>query len=68
VFHPLDDSEPPLLYLPSTGIASLESAISGSCQQSLAGICNSVCIWWLIMGGVVSARSFLPSHLQTLSL
>jgi hypothetical protein len=38
VFHPIDDCEHPLLYLPGTGIASLESAISGSCQQNLAGI------------------------------
>jgi hypothetical protein len=45
VFHPIDDSEPPLLYLPGTGIASLQSTISGSCRQNLADICNSVCIW-----------------------
>jgi hypothetical protein len=37
----------PLLYLPGTGIASQETAISGSCQQNLAGICNSVWVWWL---------------------
>jgi hypothetical protein len=49
VFHPIADCEHPLLYLPGTGIASQESAISGSCQQNLAGICNSVCFWWLIM-------------------
>jgi hypothetical protein len=49
VFHPIDDSEHPLLSFPGTGIASQESAISGSCQQNLAGICNCVCIWWLIM-------------------
>jgi hypothetical protein len=42
VFHPIDDCEHPLLYLPGTGIASQETAISGSCQQDLAGICNSV--------------------------
>jgi hypothetical protein len=42
VFHPIDDCENPLLYLPGTGIASQETAISGSCQQNLAGICNSV--------------------------
>ena len=42
MFHPIDDSEPPLLYLPGTGIASLEYAISGSCRQNLAGICNCV--------------------------
>jgi hypothetical protein len=30
VFHPIDDSEHPLLYLPGPVIASQESAISGS--------------------------------------
>ena len=38
-------------------------------QQNLAGICNSVCIWWLIMGwirgGAVSGWSFLLSQLRT---
>jgi hypothetical protein len=47
VFHPIDDSEH--LYFPGTGITSQKSAISGSCQQNLAGICNFVCVWWLIM-------------------
>jgi hypothetical protein len=42
VFHPIDDCEHPLLYLPGTAIASEEIAISGSCQQNLSGICNSV--------------------------
>jgi hypothetical protein len=50
VFHLIDDCEHPLLYLPGTGKASQETDISGSFQQNLAGICNSVCIWWLIMG------------------
>jgi hypothetical protein len=50
MFHPIDDCEHPLLYLPGTGIASQEIAISGYGQQNLAGICNSVCVWWLIMG------------------
>jgi hypothetical protein len=40
VLHPIDDCEHPLLYLPGTGIASHETAISGSLQQNLAGICN----------------------------
>ena len=35
VFHLVDDSKHPLLYLPGTGITS---PISGSCQQNLAGI------------------------------
>ena len=52
VFHAIDDCEHPLLYLPGTGIASQETAISGSCQQNLAGICNSVWVWWLFMGWI----------------
>ena len=48
VFHLIADCEHPLLYLPGTGIASQDTAISGSFQQNLAGICNSVCVWWLI--------------------
>ena len=43
MFHPVDDCEHPLLYLRGTGIASQETAMSGSCQQNLAGICNSCC-------------------------
>jgi hypothetical protein len=52
VFHPIDDCEHPLLCLPGTGIASQETAISGSFQPNLAGVCNSVCVWWLIMGWI----------------
>ena len=35
MFHPIVDCEHPLLYLPGTGIASQDSAISGSCPQKL---------------------------------
>jgi hypothetical protein len=52
VFHSINDCEYPLLYLPGTGIASQGTAISGSFQQNLAGICNSVWVWWLIMGWI----------------
>jgi hypothetical protein len=41
VFHPIGDCGHPLLYLPGTGMASQETAISGSFQQNLTGICNS---------------------------
>jgi hypothetical protein len=34
VLCPIDDCEHPLLYFPGTGIASQETAILGSCQQS----------------------------------
>ena len=68
MFNSVDDYEHLLLYSPGTGIASEEIAISGSCQQNLAGICNCVCVWWLIItwipDGAVFAWSFLPSHLQ----
>jgi hypothetical protein len=54
VFHPIDDYEHPLLYLPGTGIASPEIDISESFQQNLAGICNSgFVVWWLIVGWIV---------------
>jgi hypothetical protein len=52
VIHPIADCEHLLLCLPGTGIASHETAISGSFQQNLAGVCNCVCVWWLIMGWI----------------
>ena len=51
VFHPIDDCGHPLLYFPGTGIDS-ETAISGSYQKNIAGICNSVWFWWLFMGWI----------------
>ena len=49
VLSPVDGCEHPLLYLSSTGRASQETAISGSCQQALlASTIVSVfgnCIW-----------------------
>jgi hypothetical protein len=62
VFHPIADCEHPLLCLPGTGIASQETAISGSFQQNLAGICNSVCVWWLIMGWIPRWDSLWMVH------
>jgi hypothetical protein len=62
MFHPIDDCKHPLLYLPGTGIASHKAAISGSFQQNLAGICNSVCIWWLIMGWIPGWGSLWMVH------
>jgi hypothetical protein len=44
----MDDCEHPFLYL--SGRASQETAISGSCQQALVGIHNTVWVWWLCMG------------------
>jgi hypothetical protein len=52
VFHPMDGSEHPLLYLSGTGRDSQETAISGSCQQALDGIHNSVWVRCLYMGWI----------------
>jgi hypothetical protein len=52
VLHPIADCEHPLLCLPGTGITSQETAISGSFQQNLAGVCNGVSVWRLIMGWI----------------
>jgi hypothetical protein len=57
VFHPIDDCDHPLLCLSGTSIASQETAISGFFQQNLAGLCNSVCVWWLIMGWIPGCGS-----------
>jgi hypothetical protein len=62
MFHPIDDCEHPLLYFPSTGIASQDTAISESFQQNLAGIGNSVCVWWLIMGWTPMSGSLWIVH------
>ena len=62
VFHPIDDCEHPLLYLPGTGIVSQETSISESFQQNLASICNSVCIWLLIMGWIPEWGSLWMAH------
>jgi hypothetical protein len=68
VLSPMDGCEYPPLYLSGTGRASQETAISGSCQQALLGIHNSVWVWCLYMGWVnlwmafpsVSAPHFVP--------
>jgi hypothetical protein len=52
VFHPIADYEHPLLCLPGTGIASQETAISGSFQQNLA--CDPM-VWSYECSGVVLA-------------
>ena len=58
VLRPMDDCEHPLLYLPDTGRASQKTALSGSCQQALFGICNSVWVWWLFMKWIPRWGSF----------
>ena len=67
------DYEHPPLYLSGSDRASQETAISGSCQQALLGIQNSVWVWCLYMGWIprwdslwmaflsVSAPHFVPA-------
>ena len=63
VLRPMDGCEHPLLYLPGTGRASQETAISGSCQLSLVGICLvsgfGGGLWDGSPGGEVSGWTFL---------
>ena len=49
---PIDGCEHSLLYLSGSGKTSQETAISGSFQQALVGIPNSVWFWWLFMGWI----------------
>jgi hypothetical protein len=60
--------EHPLLYLPDTGTVSQETAISGSCQQALVGICLvsgfGDCLWGGSPTGTVSGWSFLQALFQ----
>jgi hypothetical protein len=46
----MDGCKHPFLYLSGTDRASQDTAISGSCQQALIGIHNSVWVWWLFYG------------------
>jgi hypothetical protein len=62
VFHPIGNYEHPHLCLPGTGISPQETALSGSFQQDLAGICNRVCVWWLIMGWIPGWGSLWLVH------
>ena len=45
VLSPMVGWKHPPLYLSGSGRASEETTISGSCQQALLGIHNSVCVW-----------------------
>ena len=72
MYHPIDDCEYPLLYLPGTGIASQEIAIPGSCQKILLAYAIlsgfGGCLWDASPGGAVSGWPFLFSHLQNVSV
>jgi hypothetical protein len=52
VTHPIADCEHPLLCLLGPGVVSQETTISGSFQQNLGSVCNSVSVWKLIMGWI----------------
>ena len=45
------DGEHPRLYWSGSGRTSQETAISGSCQQAILGISNSVWVWCLMWDG-----------------
>jgi hypothetical protein len=62
VFHPIADCEHPLVCLSVPCITSQESAISGSFQQNLAGVCNGVSIWGLIMEWIPRYDSHYMVH------
>jgi hypothetical protein len=74
VLSPMNGCEPPILYLSGTGRASQETAISGSCQQALVRIHNSVWVCELHIGCISwwdshwmafpsgSARSFVTAY------
>jgi hypothetical protein len=72
VSQPVNDCKHPFLYLPGTGIASPERAMSGSCSKILLEIAIvsgfHICIWDGSLGGTVSEWFFLLSHLWTLTL
>jgi hypothetical protein len=50
MLSPMVGCEHPPLYLSGSGRASQETSISGSCQQELFGIHNSVWVWRLYVG------------------
>jgi hypothetical protein len=57
VFSPMVGFEHPHLYWSGSGRASQETAVSGSCQQALLGISNSVWVWCLHLGWIPSWSS-----------
>jgi hypothetical protein len=68
VIHPITDCEHPLLCLLGPGIVSQETAISGSFQQNLVSVCNSVSVWKLIMGWIPGYGSPSFRHSSKLCL
>ena len=62
MLSPMVGCEHPPLYLSGSGRASHETAISGSCQQALVGIHNSVWVWWLYMGWIPGWGSLWMVH------
>jgi hypothetical protein len=52
VLGPMVVCEHPPLYLPVSDRAFQDTGISGSCQQALPSIWNSLLVWRLYMGGI----------------
>ena len=61
VLHPIDSCEHPLLCFSGTGRAYQETAISGSCQQALVGIHDSVWVFMVWMLRWCSLWMVIPS-------
>jgi hypothetical protein len=62
VIHPIADCEHSLLCFVGSGIASQETAISGSFQQNLPSVCNGVRVWRLIMGWIPGYGNLYMVH------
>jgi hypothetical protein len=67
VLSPMDGCEHQLLYLSGIGRASQKTAISGSCQQALVGIHNSVWVWCFFYGMDLQVGQSLHGHSFSLS-
>jgi hypothetical protein len=52
VLSPVVGCEHPRLYWSGSVRASQKTAVSGSCQQALLGISNTVCVWCLHVGWI----------------
>jgi hypothetical protein len=67
MIRPIPGCEHPLLCLLGLCIASQKTAISVSFQQNLAGMCNGVSVWRLIMGWISgSSITWILSIINTL--
>jgi hypothetical protein len=62
VLCPMDGCKHPFLYLSGIGRVSQETTVSGSCQQALVCVRNSVWVWWFSMGWIPRWGSLWMVH------